>query len=99
MNLETRIRRAEARAAVKSIDAARVRAMAERGEYDLLTNAELHWLCAGGAPLSAETSAELDRLFESLSDADLRAILETRTLSPEGQAIMTRIDELMGDAK
>lgn len=99
MNLESRIKRAETRALGQGVNAARVMELAERGEFDLLTDAELDWLIAGGAPLSADTRAELDRLFESLSDDDLQAIIDTRELSPEGQAIMARCAEMIRGAK
>ncbi len=99
MNLASRIERAETRVLGQSFNAARVMEFAERGEFDLLTDAELDWLITGGAPLSAETRAEFDRLFAALSDDDLQAIIENRALSPEGQAIMARRDELIAGAK
>jgi len=66
MNLETRIQRAEIQAFGAGLNAARVIEMAERGEYDLMTDAELNWLIAGMRhELAPEISAEVDRLFES----------------------------------
>jgi hypothetical protein len=78
------------------LNAARVLEMVQRGEFDLLTDAELDWLVAGGAQLSPKTRAELDRLFESFSDADLDAICESRTLSAKGQSIQEQIYKLLG---
>ncbi len=97
MNLVTRIQRAETRVLGQSFNTARVLAMAQRGEYDLMTDAELHWLIAGmRQELAPETSAEIDRLFESFSDADLTAIAESRELSSERQTIRARIYKLLG---
>jgi|GEM_PF-6203419 hypothetical protein len=98
MNLKSRIQRAETQAFGAGLNIARVLAMAERGEYDRMTDAELTWLMAGmRQELAPETNAEIDRLFESFSDADLDAICESRELSPEGNKIKARIYELLGD--
>jgi hypothetical protein len=97
MNLVSRIQRAETRVLGQSFNTARVLAMAQRGEYDLMTEAELHWLSAGmRQELAPETSAEIDRLFESFSSDDLHAITESRELSPEGKNIRDQIYKLLG---
>ncbi len=97
MNLASRIQRAETRVWGESFNPTRVIEMAERGEYDRLTNAELNWLIGGMRQERApETNAEIDRLFESFSDADLDALTASRELSPEGKSIRERIYQLLG---
>ncbi len=97
MNLVSRIQRAETRVWGASFNTTRVIEMAERGEYDLMTDAELNWLKAEvRQELTPETSAEVDRLLESFSDADLTAIAESRELSPEGNTIKAQIYKLLG---
>lgn len=97
MNLVTRIQRAEMRVLGESFDTARVIEMAQRGEYDLMTDTELNWIIGGmRQEIAPETSAEIDRLFESYSEADLTAIMESRELSPEGKNIRDEIYRLLG---
>lgn len=97
MKLASRIQRAETRVWGESFNPTRVIEMAERGEYDLLTGAELNWLMGGmRQALTPETNAALETLFDSFSTPDLRAIMESRELSPEGKRIRERIYKILG---